>query len=223
MFYRIVKQPTVPANIANLLADRSSSGVNPQAIRFTPPAGDGRGHRTGVMLAGNNAFDAFGSSWEFDYQRNDWGVQTVHPFKNGHCVITLHRNSLGLDTPARWLEIGYGGGTLSNLVHTPAYTNVFPLVSGASYHVKTAVDASGGVSIFLNSSLVASGAIATARAIDFNVNTNEDYPGSSVFDTRQFTGTSFPTNWQKGYAGLILEPVDTGSNRVSSLKYLPGF
>jgi hypothetical protein len=223
MFYRILKNTGLPANIADKLTDRTSANVNPQAIRFVPPAGDGRGHRAGVMLKGNSLFDAFGSTWEFDYQRDDWGVQVIHPFKTGQCIFTIHRNSLGLSTPARWLEIGYGTGTMSNLVHTTAYTNIFPLVSGTSYHIKTAVTPGGGVSVLLNGSLVATGTVTMANQIDFNVGTNETYQGQSVWDVREFTGANFPLVWQKGYSGVILEPVDTGSNRLSTIKYFPGF
>lgn len=223
MFYRIVKNTGGAADIATSLTARTATNVNAQAIRFVPPAGDGRSHRAGVMLAGSSSFEPFGSSWEFDYQRSDWGLQIVHPFKAGQCIITIHRTALGLSAPARWLEIGYGDGVTTNLIHTSAYTNFFPLLNGTNYHIKTTVTPTGGVSIFFNGSLVATGALGAVHAIDFTVGAAETFPGQSSFDTRQFTGASFPLKWQKGYTGLIIEPVDTGFNNVYSLKYSPGF
>ena len=168
------------------------------------------------------SFDVFGSNWEFDYQRNDWGVQVVHPFNSGQCVITLHRASLGLSTPSRWLEIGYGSGDTNAFTPTPAFANFFPLLDATNYHVKTAISAAGLVSVSLNGSVVATATVSNLHQIDFNVGTNETFLGASAFDTRQFTGAGFPLLWQKGYTGIIIEPVDTGYNRLYSITYTPG-
>src|ERR1043165_9036613 len=198
MFYRIIRNPASPTPVAGVLTDRTGTNINTSVLRFVQPAGNGRGHRAGVLAFGNSSFDAFGSTWEFDYQRDDWGVQVVHPFNSGQFIITLHRATLGLSAPSRWLEIGYGSGDTNVFTHTPAFTNVFPLLNATNYHVKTVVTPGGIVSVSLNGSLVATGAVSSVHPIDFNVGTNETFEGESVWDTRQFTGAGFPLLCRRG-------------------------
>ncbi len=219
----IARSKSDSTTIASLLTERSSRNVNEFAIPFLPPPGSGRRNRRGLMVFGNSSFDALGSTWQFDYQRNDRGVQLLHPFGSGQCVITIHRVSLGLSTPARWLEIGYGSGNTNALARLPAYTNFFPLLNSGNYHIRTTVMPSGAVSVFFNGSLVATGAVSNVHPIDFTVGPDEIFSGMSDWDSRKFEGKGFPLIWPKGSAGIIIEPVDTGFNKLFSITYYPGF
>jgi len=163
-----------------------------------------------------------GSKWEFDYRRNDKGIQLIHPFGDGQCILTIERNSISLTTPRRWIDIGYEQGNMGNLAYTAAFENIFPLDDISSYHVQTYVDGSGTVFVNVENMLVATGTLEVAHPIDFFISPVETFRASSTFAELKFSGDGFPVQWSKGLAGVILEPVDTGFNQVSQLTYSPG-
>ncbi len=212
--------------IAETLNERTSSSVNPAAIKFIPPAAAGRPDRSGIMIISTSSFDEIGSQWEFEWERNDNGVEVIHPFKDGQCILKIRRDSITLDTPKRWLDKGYNFGT--PLTHTAGYDRFFPLRDGSRYRVKTFVSPAGEISLFMNDTLVARGSLSVVYPIDFTIGPGESFFDQAVWpETRLFSGKGFPLKWQKGYTGIIVEPVEVGGvpsayNRLFRVTYSPG-
>jgi hypothetical protein len=223
-FYRIRTAGT--SAIADALTEGATKNLNRLAVRFDPPPSGGRPDGAGVVISADSSFEAFGTFWELDYEGNDPspGIQAIHPYKSGQCIISIKHDSLGLDTPERWLEVGYGGGNFAALTRLPAYNTIFPLKNARKYHLKTAVSPAGDVSIFVDSVLVATGKLSEVHAIDFTVTEFENFPGGRFWDPKPFRGVGFLQQWQKGYAGIIVEPTDrsTNFNGVFSVSYAPG-
>ncbi|MBI3413854.1 MAG: hypothetical protein HY043_00830 [Verrucomicrobia bacterium] len=224
-FYRIRTAST--SSLADALTEGATKNLNRLAIRFDPPPSSGRPYGGGMLISSDSSFDAFGSTWELDYEGNDpsSGFQAVHPYKSGQCIISIKHDSVGLDAPERWLEVGYGGGNFATLTRLADYNTFFPLKNAKKYHFKTTVSSAGGVSIFVNEVLVATGKLGVVNAIDFTVTEFENFPGGRFWAPQPFRGTGFPQQWQKGHAGIIVEPTDRGGgdfNGVFSVQYAPG-
>ena len=194
--------------VADVLSFRRSSHLHPAALSFEPPQGDGRGRRIGLLVPSSEGFESEGSEWSFDYRRNDRGVQLIHPFGNGQCLIVIERDSIGVATPRRWEEIGYRNRNTTRLSYTSAFNTRFPLDDYLAHHVQTRVDGSGRVTVSVDHELVAEGKISEAWPIQFS--------------TADFSGDGFPEQWTRGFAGVIVEPVDGGFNGLTRLHYSPG-
>jgi hypothetical protein len=215
--------------IATALTDRASTNISSAALKFLPPAGDGRGKRAGLVIKSDSTFRTLGSMWEFDYavSENFPGVQVIHPYKDGQCIIAIYPDSAALRTPQRWTEIGYRqpGQPALGLSRAADHSKIFPLSPTRRYHVKSIVGATGNVSLFIDDLLVASGNISISYPIDFSVSPSEPFNGSSSWDSRQFTGDGFPLKWAEGFAGVLLEPIDNSGgavNQMFQLNYSPG-
>ncbi|HIG31392.1 MAG TPA: hypothetical protein EYG57_11130 [Planctomycetes bacterium] len=204
--------------IADTLSARKTAFVHPSALTFTPPKRSGRSERIGILVPSVDEFESRGSEWEFDYRWNDRGVQLIHPFKNGQCIITIERDSISLTTPIRWVETGHEGydqGNTGNLSYTAGYDDVFPLDDYSRHHVQTTVETSGRVLVSVDYVIVADGEVTEAFPIDFSVSETTDAE-------KMFSGDGFPLQWSRGFAGVIVEPVGGAFNGLTRLTYFPG-
>ncbi len=91
----------------------------------------------------------------------------IHPFQDGQVILHIDRNYLGVSTPTRWVNVGYGSGDTNLLSRTPSFSTVFPLETGTNYEVKTSVSSSGLISVWFDTSLVATGRVTTALSDRF--------------------------------------------------------
>ncbi|MDA7667633.1 PA14 domain-containing protein [bacterium] len=208
--------------IARTVADRSVRISHTAVVPFVPPWGDGRSRRNGIILAANPQFQELGSVWEFDYLTRDPGIQLIHPFADGHVVVTIQRNSIGLSSPEKWTEIGYGNGDSSSVTRLDEFESVFPIVDGQRYKIKSVLTPNGEFFLFMDDKLVAVGTSPPAHQIDFRIDADNGFPGGSGWNREPFTGDGFPEIWPTGAAGIIVEPVDNSTNSASNIIFSPG-
>lgn len=208
--------------IASRITGRTIQGIHESILRFQPPPAESKQRRMGIVFQAGLDWTALGSSWEFDWHRDESGVQLIHPVRSGQCMITIHGDSIGISTPERWTEVGYGPGNERAVLRTALFGRFFPLVDGFRYRIKSHVSPDGSVSIFINRQLVARGLVTEPHPISFQIGEDEVYPGASSEGGGTFEGEDFPQLWGKGGAGLILEPVDRGLNEVEQATFSPG-
>jgi len=70
--------------------------------------------------------------------------------------------------------------------------------------------------------VLASMKLQSAHAISFQLKPGARFPGASGWAKLEFRGDPFPEQWQPGYAGILVEPLDDGQNTVRDLRYGPG-
>ncbi len=224
-FVEYSSRPGGSVLIADTLSDQTQVDLHPAARTFTPPEGAAGDRTTGVLVKAHSSYATTGTTWELDFESNwesDLGLQFIHPLGNGHGIVTLHRRSIGMSTPGRWSEIGYGAGTIDEATYTDSFASIFPLNSGQSYSLKSTVTPNGDVSVVIDQQLVAAGTVNQPPPLVTSISGDVEFPGSTSPPVDTFSGTDFPAQWQSGYAGLIFEPIDQGNKTSSVVTFSPG-
>ena len=205
--------------IADIVNSRWVRGLHGSAIHFTPPLGNQKNGQNGIALSAGEDWASTGTLWDVEWRREDAGLQLIHPFGSGQCIISIQENSVGLSTPQSWIEVGYGPGIRTSLLFSPAFNQNFPLLDNFPYRIKTQVSPDGSVSVYVNRQLVASGTVSNTHPIDFKIADGEFFPSGPLNGGGAFEGEDFPVVWPKGTAGLILEPAESRNSEVRSVQF----
>lgn len=214
-------RPVVVA--AKLEGKRGAAGANPLAIVFDAPRGDGRDGATGVLVCGGPGWAELGSRWTLTYDRagSAFGLQIIHPFRNGQVIFHLKKDGVGLSSPRAWAEVGYGAGDRAALRHAEAFKRHFPLEDGKAYRITSTLLPDGTYEMKVGDEVVVSGRVRAARALSFELKEGRRFPGASGWGKLEFRGSGFFTRWRRGFCGVIVGPLDDGRNRVSRLVFAP--
>jgi hypothetical protein len=207
-----------------LQGKRGAKDVHPLARTFDAPKGDGRGGAVGVVLNGDERWQKLGTRWSFRYARSGsaWGVQIFHPLKEGQVVICITRTGVAAATPHAWTEIGYGRGDPKRLTHTEDFGELFPLEQDRFAAFVSTLLPDGSYELQVNGRVVVRGRFESASPISFAIVDGKKFPGASGWAKLAFKGHQFSEQWEAGYAGILVEPLDNGQNTVRDLHFSPG-
>jgi hypothetical protein len=165
----------------------------PEAITFECPNANsqGRGGRA-VVLKNDPTAGRSGSTWTTDYTRtgNVSNLQLVHPFREGHVVVTLRKTGLDLETPTFWEANGWDGSNHKRIRMTTDGAALFPLQDGQKYEVESQLRANGSYTIKINGKVAANAQVSTASALVFPLAVD-----------------GLPNDWPGGSAALLVGPV----------------
>jgi hypothetical protein len=213
-----------PVSVAvSLQGKRGAVGASPLAVVFDAPRGDGRGGAKGLLVCSGPEWAKLGTRWSLTYARGAtaFGLQIIHPLKNGQVIIHLKRDGLGLSTPRAWTQVGYGGGDGKGLQLAEAFKKFFPLVEDRAYRITSTLRPDGRYEMRIENELVASGQVREAHRLSLEIKEGQRFPGASGWGKLEFQGEGFLPNWRRGFAGILVEPLDNGQNTVSALRFTP--
>ena len=208
---------------ARLQAKRGGAGVHALARVFDGPWGDGRNGAKGVVVNSGLQWSRVGTRWSFSYVRSGsaYGLQVIHPFQKGQVIIHIRQSGVGASTPRAWTQVGYGGGDARRLAFTDAFKEEFPLKVDEAASFTSTLRPDGTYELTANGRLVALGKFKVASPLSFVIKKGARFPGASGWAKLEFKGNEFPEQWEPGYAGILLEPLDGGQNTVTALRFAP--
>ncbi|MBM4031921.1 MAG: hypothetical protein FJ291_09065 [Planctomycetes bacterium] len=213
-----------PASVAaRLEGRRGATGASPLSIAFDAPRGDGRGGAKGLLVCAGPEWANLGSRWSLTYARGGsaFGLQLIHPFKDGQVIIHLKPEGVGLSSPRAWAQVGYGGGDRAPLRPAEAFRKLFPLADDKAYRVVSTLLPDGAYEMKVEDEVVVSGQVRQAQRLSFELKEGQHFPGSAGWGKLEFKGEGFIPEWRRGFAGLIVEPLDDGQNTASALRFAP--
>ncbi len=208
---------------ARLEAKRGATGASPLAIAFDGPRGDGRGGAKGLLVCAGPEWAKLGTRWAFSYARGGsaFGLQIIHPFKNGQVIVHVKKEGVGLSTSRAWAEAGYGGGDRSALRPAEAFKKHFPLEDDKAHRITSTLLPDGAYEMKVEDELVVSGRVRGATPLSFELKEGQRFPGASGWGKLAFEGEGFLPRWRHGFCGILVEPLDSGQNAVSALRFAP--
>lgn len=198
-------------------------GVHRLARVFDGPRGDGRAGARGVVVRGGRGWSELGTRWRFRWLRSGsaWGVQIIHPLREGQVMIHVKKKGLGVSTPRAWREVGYGGGDAKPLTRTDAFEEVFPLEAGRLYQLDSVLRPDGAYQLSIDDEAVATATFRVAHPLSFAIGPGQRFPLASGWGELTFAGKGFPERWEAGYGGVLLEPLDSGRNQAVGVTFAP--
>ncbi|MGI9244672.1 MAG: hypothetical protein ACR2RV_27970 [Verrucomicrobiales bacterium] len=199
-------------------------GAAPSVIAFDGPSGDGRRGAKGILVKADSDGSGSGSTWAMDYSRarSARGLQIIHPRGSGHAIVHIIRSGVGISTPGEWRNVGYVGGGGTSVRKKRAFDEVFPLVDEQTYAIVSRMAKNGSCEVFVDGKLVATANVKSAKPLSLAIPEGEKFPRSSTWDKLAFKGDGLPMQWERNWAGVIVEPLDSGSNLCRNLRYCHG-
>lgn len=188
-----------------LQAKRPPDGLVKTALAFEAPAGDGRRGANGFFLATDSWIER-GTAWICDYQRTGTArcIQFLHPYRNGHVLVTAGASSLHVASIDRWSDRTY-------IPNEPGFALQKANDFGANYYLAATprkllsyLGPEGDFRFYVDGTLVATAAISDAQP--FHV-------------TSDFKGVNLPGTLPAGMAGIIIGPTDGDPNTASEVAF----
>ena len=207
----------------SLAAKKDPASLWRDAIPFAAPRGDGRSGANGFLLPADESWEGKGTQWRFLYRRSAdaFGVQMIHPWKDGHVIVTFGPSGVGISTVGAWTRIGWAGLATEPLILTTAYTKVFPLAIGEKRQLTSLLTSKGVLRISIGSDLVAGTVIRDAKTLDLTIPQGTRPPACSSWGELAFSGAGLPTRIPRGHAGIVIGPCDTGYNTADRIWFMP--
>jgi len=209
---------------SRLQAKRGAVGRHDLAVVFDAPKGDGRRGAKGVVVNSGMLWEKLGTRWALRYARGGsaYGLQVIHPFKEGQVIIRITKSNVAAATPRAWTQVGYHGGYFRRLTSTDAFKDEFPLEEDKFAAIVSTLRPDGSYELAVNGHVVAQGKFSAAKPLSFEIKKGARFPGASGWAKLEFKGNDFPEQWGAGYAGILVEPLDNGQNTVTNLRFAPG-
>ena len=206
-----------------MAAKQAPQGLRPDAIPFTGPRGDGRSGGNGLLIAAPKGWLANGTQWTFLYERSAeaYGFQTIHPWRQGHALVTVTPSRILISTCGSWAKTGWGGGDSLPIVKAEAYDQVMPIEPDRKHLVTSELDPEGNYRLWIDELLVASATIRDASPLGLIIPPKVRPPGCSTRVELEFAGQGLPQALFAGQAGVILGPRDWGHNVASRIRFTP--
>jgi hypothetical protein len=188
-----------------LQAKRPPDGLVNAALVFQAPAGDGRRGANGFFLA-TDSWSERGTAWICDYRRTGTArcIQFLHPYRNGHVLVTAGASSLHVASIERWGERTY-------IPNEPGFALQKANDFGANYYlaatprkVMSYLGPEGQFRFYVDGTLVATAVITDAQP--FHV-------------TSEFKGANLPETLPAGMAGMIIGPTDGDPNTAAEIAF----
>ena len=194
------------------------------AIVFEGPGGNGRRYTKGVLLINDPQTGKSGTTWSFKYSRSggSQGLHIIHPHGNGQMIAHVHKDGVGISTPASWAEAGWGKGDQKRMTKHRGLDEIFPLNDGEDYQVVSKLDGQGGYGLTINGKLVATAHVTKTSPLSLEIKPGTNAPGLQRWGTPEFKGEKLPMTWAAGSAAVILGPMEGAEKNVCwEIRFLP--
>jgi hypothetical protein len=217
---KVLSPGTVVEVAAEVKAKGAVKAPGENVVIFDGPPGDGRRGAKGVLLKNDPLTGQKGSTWTFRYVRDGsaTNLEIIHPHGRGQAIFHLQKTGVGTSTPASWTEVGYGGGDSKRVKQARAFAEIFPLKDGDEYEVISKLSPTGGWELAINGKVVATARVSGAAPLSLEISPGTKYTGSGR-GVGQFKGDELPLRWAAGYAGLLLGPLDSGTNACRDVRF----
>jgi len=188
------------------------TGVTFGLTAFNAPNGNGRRGANGIYIPPRSSGSKQITEMSFTYHRSGSarGVQVIHPLGDGHVVISILPDKININVDGPWP--GTFGRDTSSKQLTAAFAEVFRVPDGKVISVRTRVFPNGVSEVAIDGSVVATA--STAEALPFE---NEERFGQT--NSPNPAGVVPPKKWPAGSAGIILGPLDGGSNVAEKIVF----
>ena len=193
-----------------LHAKKMPDGFSVDAMKFTGPAGDGRRGSAGFVVKANDLVKGSGTQLSFDFQRAASGFyfQIIHPFENGHVLISLHRG-VSIHRGGTWGDIGWGNPATSDKIKLSEKADeVLPIKPDTLYKVVSRLSANGEYDLTINETSICRHKIEKAVPLELRIDKEKSFWLGSGWNKATFVGKNFESKLEKGHAGLVLGPMD---------------
>lgn len=188
------------------------TGVTAGLTAFNAPNGNGRRGANGIYIPPRSPNAKQITEMSFTYHRSGSarGVQVIHPLGDGHVVISILPDKININVDGPWP--GTFGRDTSSKQLTAAFARVFRVPDEKVISVRTRVFPNGVSEVAIDGSVVATA--STAKALPFE---NEERFGQT--NSPNPAGVVPPMKWPAGSAGIILGPLDGGSNVAEKIVF----
>jgi len=197
-------KPERPILCKTLATKRRPDGLSPTATAFNGPRGDGRSGANGIYFPSCSFSPNEGTAIEFEYSRSGTarGLHVIHPYRDGHFVVLLHEKGVALFAGGQWT--GYLASSKYPLRKTPAYDATFPI---GKVSMVSIVRPDGTYQLFANGKEILTSQVAQAGRFRL--------PDA-------FQGQRIPLEWPAGSWGMLVGPMDQGSNTAANIRISSG-
>jgi serpin B len=206
-----------------LTGKKNPKGLCKVATHFTAPSGKGRWGANGFLINASKDWKEKGTLWDFRYERARSArcFQVIHPFKKGHILVTVS-GDIRISTIGEWVQVGWSGAG-SNVVLTKgaAFGQMLPFEDNREYQIASYLDSAGNYQLFVDQELVASATINRAKPLSLVIPAGVRPPGGSSWAEHKFEGKDLPQVLLPGQAGIIVGPLDTGTNVIRQVRFSP--
>lgn len=179
-----------------LAAKAKPVGVASGVLGFTGPTGDGRYGANGVFqaVAAENRND-LGTQLRCRFMQSRSGrwLQLIHPFHDGHVLVTVRTNRIFVRPGGLWP--GYGGDSNYPVTELNGHDAKMPLKSGVYAEIRSRVFSDGRLEVAVDGQPIATSIIDVVSPLRL--------PDG-------FKGPGLPKIWPVGSVGVIVGPRDTG-------------
>jgi hypothetical protein len=199
---------TAGQDLAERLAAKAKPrGVASGAISFTGPSGDGRRGANGVFLpvAGEN-WNVTGTQLSCRFMRSQSGrwLQLIHPFRDGHVLVTVRTERVYVRVDGSWP--GYGGDSNHPVTELASLAAAMPLKPGVFAEIRSRVFSDGHLEVAVDGQPVARSKINVVSALKVS---------------EGFKGDGLPASWPVGSVGVIVGPRDSGDVIAQNIRLEP--
>lgn len=170
-----------------------------------------RGGANGLLIHAPRGWGGRGTVWSCEYRRKEpaAGIQFVHPFGQGHVVVTVSDRHLTLTSPGRWEVIGYGNTSGQSFAVQPAAGTQQPLrlTGNVPHRLASILTGDGAFYLFVDDRLFAHGQVPPhAKPLRFPA---------------EFTGLDGRQPLRPGRAAIVIGPVEPpgGVNRAHQVRF----
>jgi|GEM_PF-942369 len=177
------------------------------ATPFAGPTGNGGRGANGFAISAPSDWQTAGTEFRFVYtfSGESNGLQLIHPFKNGHLRIQLHKDSVSFFPGGLW-------GPSTAPVYTrkgsepalePGAQAVLPMAEGKDHPIVSRLETDGKYTISIDGKLVMSAKIDGVQPQGMRP---------------PFSDPKCPATLAVGQAAFIVGPLDEGRNEVSDIR-----
>lgn len=194
-----------------LAAKSKPTGLAAEAMPFDGPPGNGRRGANGFLLPSLDKWAAKGTAWSCQYRRDgsSRGIHFVHPFRQGHVVVTFLAGTVHVDSPGSWRpgQPGYVPGSSGlALERSKDFDQALDLSGNVWHTLRSVLLANGRILLYVDDRPVAAGRVPGAVPLELGAG---------------FQGEGFPRRLQPGEAGVIIGPRDMQINEAQSIEFGP--
>lgn len=216
--------PPLPPGVIceSLQAKHFPNRVASNVIVLQAPMGEGRKGAVALVCPSPDGWNISGTEWRFSYTRSLTAsvMQWVHPWRDGHAVITLEAGGLFVTTPKSWAEIGYSGRNAIELQRGPAWDKSIPVKDDKALAIRSVLFPNGALSVYFDGELVASTTLKEAHPLSLVLQPGVAPPQTSTWAKLEFTGEKPVTVLENGQAMILVGPLDGGIHRATNASLL---
>ncbi|HEX8911463.1 MAG TPA: hypothetical protein VF796_03815, partial [Humisphaera sp.] len=152
----------------------------------------------GVLVRPGPAWERVGTVWFCPaHTRRPWGVRFVHPFKDGHVLVSLGEKVVEVQAGGAWREKGRN----VQVTMTPEAQGLFPIPRDTACAIRSELLPDGTFRLLVNDKLVATARIDEVRPLEAKDG---------------FVGEGMPGPFPKGAAAAVIDHAYHMGNSVAA-------